>query len=605
MDPCLLNYAFSTAPIPLQVNQPDTQATSRISLGVANPTPGVVCSEITVAVPVGTDPTDFCREAPSASINTGKWSISSQEVVKGEDLGLPGGQYATITFDCRDEADYGLGYSLVLSLVGVVNSAPGDFTYLIRELSGTSVNDMTLKTGSATISKQDAVFTLSNFVATAADQPTVPGTSFKNGQPLHLSWESTGTWFQLYAKGNPAPLYSGPKTSYELDTGLIADAQFVLVASVTGDPSHDSPTPGYQPIFLYDALTLLVSNPDLTPRSITAEGRVAAATELAGGTLAVGGQAEVGPLSAASATVTGRTTALGGIAVGTDTAPSDVGVHGRLEVTGQATADSLIVTHTASIGAGLTATGASTVNGKLTVTDTTTMNQATAQRLDAGTVNAAAVAIRGPGNSLFVEGGGQLWVNTDNRNGAQVFNTSANYPTGWFQNRAGRSGNAVTGVVGWVAQTSDTGLYTNGRSVLANGTAALTHLPTRHGHRVVTSPLVTEAELHISGSARLNNGRARVTFDDDIADLVLFLTDAPYKVLVTPTGRCAGLIVVQKAPRHFMVEEAADGYSDAPFDWIVITRQRAAGEAGEASIAMELPTVLPAPELPLGTESED
>jgi hypothetical protein len=602
MDSSLLNYAFSTAPIPLQVNQLDTQATSRINLGVSNPTPGVLCSEITVAIPVGDGPTDFCREVPSSSVNTGKWSITSQEVVKGEEIGLPGGLYATITFDCRDQADYGLGYSLVLSVVGVVNSATGDFPYMIRELSGTSLDNMTLKTSTATLSKQDAIFTLANFVATASDKPTVPGTSFKNGQPLRLSWESTGTWFEVYAKGSPAPLYAGPKTSYSLDAGLAADAQFVLVASVAGDPSQDSPSPGYQPIFLYDALTLVVSNPDLTPKTVSAEGRVATATELAGGTLTIVGQAKVGPLTAASATVTGHTTARGGLAVGTDSAPAAADVHGTLGVSGQATAGSLTVTHAANVGGGLTVTGASTVNGNLTVTQAAAMDQASAQRLDAKTINADSIVVSGPGTSLFVEGDGQLWVrNFGDRNGAQVFNNSARYPTGWFENRAGRSGNVVTGLVGWVAQTSDIGLYTNGRSVLASGTAALTHLPTRHGHRVVTSPLVTQAELHISGSAQLSNGRARVAFDEDIADLVLFLDDTPYKVLVTPTGRCAGLIVVEKAARYFIVEEAADGYSDASFDWIVITRQRA---EGEVSIAMELPTVLPAPERFPDSESE-
>lgn len=580
-DTCLLSYAFSTAPIPLQVNSPNGEATSRINLAVFNPTPGVLCSQITVAVPVGTTPADFCTEPPAASVNTGKWTISSQKIVSGEQFGLGPGSYASITFQCRDESDYGLGYSLVLSLVGAVNSAVGEFVYAVQELSGTSVNDLTPKVGTHTIGKTDAIFTLANFVATAPDKPTVPATSFTNGQPIQLSWESNGTWFQLYTKGSPAPVYAGEATSYDLPVGLTADAQFVLVASVTGNPGQDSPSLGYQPIFLYEALTLVVSDPDLTPKSVAASGAVSA------GTLTTTGQANVGALTAASATVTGKATAAGGLDVGTSAAPTQADVYGKLTVTQAVSAG------------GLTVTGPATVSTTLQVTGKTTMGEASATTLGAGSVNASDVtaqAVTVNGGALSVVGGnGKLWIDTNDRNGAQVFNTSQTAPAGWFQNRSVRSGNYVTGLVGWVAQKSDTGLYTNGRLGYGSGMAALTHLPTRHGHRVVTSPLVVEAELHINGSGRLENGRAQVTFDDEIADLVLFADHAPYRVLLTPTAQCAGLVVVAKAAGHFVVEEAGHGQSDASFDWMVITRQRA---ADEASVAMQLPAELPQPQIP-------
>ncbi|WP_194906411.1 hypothetical protein [Catenulispora rubra] len=575
MPTCLLDYAFSTAPTPLQVNGPNSQATSRINLSVSAPTTGIFCSEITVAVPVGVTASDFCLEAPSTSVNTGKWTIASQDVVKGEEIGLPPGEYASITFQCRDQADYGLGYSLVLSLVGVVNSVTGTFVYAVREMSGTSPDDLTPKTGQHGISKQDAIFTLTNFVATAADKPTVPGTIYGNGQAVRLSWESTGTWFQLYAKGGSSPLYAGAATSFTVDGGLSVDTQFVLVASVTGNPSQDSPSPGYQTIYLYDALTLAVSNPDLTPRTVTATGAV----------------------TAASATVKGRTTALGGMDVGIDAAPTDVRLHGKMQVTESVSTAGLAVTGPANLTQNLQVTGSATIGQGLQVTGMTTLGDASASVLNAASVTGGGITANGPGNSLVVQGGGQLWIDTGNRNAAQIFNTSNQYPCGWFQNRAGRTGNYVTGVVGWVAQTSDTGLYTNGRMALSSGTAALTHLPTRHGHRVVTSPLVTEAELHISGSGHLTDGRARVEFDEDVADLVLYTHHTPYRVLVTPTGRCAGLLVVEKTAGFFIVEEAGEGHSDAPFDWIVITRQRA---DGENTIAMELPSALPIPEEPPG-----
>jgi hypothetical protein len=583
MDTCLLDYAFSTAPIPLQVNAPGGQATSRINLGVFNPTPGVLCSQIMVAVPVGPEPTDFCFEPPAASVNTGKWSVSSQEVVKGEEIGLPEASYATVIFQCRDQADYGVGYSLVLSLVGAVNTEVGDFTYAVQEWSGTSPDDLNPKVGYHTIGKQDAIFTLSNFAAAATDKPTVPGTAFTNGQPLRLSWESTGTWFELYAKGSPAPLYAGPATSYELAAGLTAGTQFVLVASVTGDPTKDSPSPGYQPIYLYDALTLVVTNPDLTPRTVAAANGISSA-----GTLTVTGQSTVGALTATSATVNGPTVLNGDLDVGTASAQKYVHIHGKLAA-GPSSLEDLAVTGPVAVYGTLGARSPVTVSSTLQVTGKSTLADASTTQLASGAVTTGRILITGTEDSLHVQSG-RLWVDTGNNNGAQVFNTSAQYPCGWFQNRSGRTGNQVTGVVGYVVNSSDWGLYTNGRMAAAGGMAALTHLPTRSGHRVVTSPLTPEAELHISGSARLSNGRARVAFDEELADLVCFSHHAPYRVLATPTGRCAGLMIVEKAAGHFIVEEAADGYSDASFDWMVITRVRA---DGEATVAMTLPSELP------------
>lgn len=302
MDTPLLSYQFSTAPIPLQVSPEGSQATSRINLAVFNPTPGVYCSQIMVAVPVGTTATDFCVAPPSASVNTAKWTIASLQVVSGHEIGEEPGSYATIIFQCRDIDDYKLGYSLVLSLTGVVNSTAGAFSYSIQELTGPSPDELTPKISKHTISKQDAIFTLRNFAATAAGAPTVPATRFGNGQGLQLSWDSNGTWFQLYANGSPAPLYAGPATSYSLPAGLTADTQFVLVASVSGDPSQDSPSPGYQPIYLYDALTLVVSNPDLTPKSVTAESNIATQGAITAGQLTTGGASVSGQLTVAGAT---------------------------------------------------------------------------------------------------------------------------------------------------------------------------------------------------------------------------------------------------------------------------------------------------------------
>jgi hypothetical protein len=546
MATCLLDYAFSTAPIPLQVNAPGATATSRINLYVSNPTRGVLCSQIMVAVPVGTAATDFCLEPPVASVNTGKWTIASFELVKGDELGMPGDSYATFVFQCRDQADYGLDYSLVLSLVGVVNSTVGEFTYAIQELSGTSPNELTPKGGQKTIDKQETVFTLSNFIATAADRPGVPATAFANGQPLRLSWESTGTWFEVYAQGNPTPLHSGPATSLDLPAGLTADTQFVLAASVSGDPAGDSPSPGYQAIYLYEALTLVVTNPDLKPHSINVQqsitaGRVTAQNLTAQEVLNAARASFSGPLNA------GKTTVVGGL-----------------------NADSAVV------------------SGSMTVVST--LNAAGA--LTAGAISTRTLNVLGPGVSVNIRTG-QLSIDTRDRTGSSVVTATPTNPSAWFQNLAPGVGPQPTGVVSYVGAPRDCGFYTNGTVVSASGSAALTHLPTRDGHRVVTSPLTAEAELHLSGSARLAEGRARVEFDEELAQLVCFTEHAPYRVLLTPTGQCAGLAVVEKGAGHFLVEELAHGRGDASFDWLVIAPVRADGGEGTATAARRLPERLP------------
>jgi hypothetical protein len=109
---------------------------------------------------------------------------------------------------------------------------------------------------------------------------------------------------------------------------------------------------------------------------------------------------------------------------------------------------------------------------------------------------------------------------------------------------------------------------------------------------VVASPLSLHAELHLSGSARLAGGRARVTFADDTADLIVSSDEHPYQVLLTPAGQCNGLAVTERTAGHFVVEELAGGTSDAAFDWMVITRQPDPDGTGVLELPEQLPQVL-------------
>jgi hypothetical protein len=124
------------------------------------------------------------------------------------------------------------------------------------------------------------------------------------------------------------------------------DTTFVLAASMTGSPGQDTPQGGYQPIYLYDSLTVTVSNPVLTPTSVTVAGglTVGGATGLA--------TTSTGALTAASATVTGALQA-GSVATG-----------GNLNASGTATVGAAQVNGALSVSGGTTLSGA-TVNGAL------------------------------------------------------------------------------------------------------------------------------------------------------------------------------------------------------------------------------------------------
>ena len=270
LDPCLLSYRFATAPAPLAVALGGAPATGVITAEAIADAGPVYCSEIIVFVRIGPDAVDLSETTPDASVSTGRWAITDTRIVHGDDVGLLTGDFAQFTFDARDPADYLIDYSLVLGLTAAVNHAAGVFEYLVRETSGASPDAMIERQTSFSLEKRPPQFFLQNLVATAPEAPTVPRTAFANGAPVRLSWESNGTWFQLYLPSQTTPVYAGPATTYTLPAGLTSDTTFVLAGAMTGNPSGGTPSGGYRVLYLYEALTLGVSGADLTPRSVTA-----------------------------------------------------------------------------------------------------------------------------------------------------------------------------------------------------------------------------------------------------------------------------------------------------------------------------------------------
>ena len=82
-----------------------------------------------VAVPIGSDEASLFAKPPAGSMNTNKWTVTSQ-LKKGSDIGMGAGladqDYATFTYDCISSTDYLINYNLVFGVFGAVDSMVGD-----------------------------------------------------------------------------------------------------------------------------------------------------------------------------------------------------------------------------------------------------------------------------------------------------------------------------------------------------------------------------------------------------------------------------------------------------------------------------------------------
>ncbi|HEX8832406.1 MAG TPA: hypothetical protein VF705_14625, partial [Longimicrobium sp.] len=360
-------------------------------------------------------------------------------------------------------------------------------------------------------------FYLDNVVAVPAtcDQCTQqPSGIYTNGQAFRLQWESNGTWFQVI-QGQQV-IYSGPDLSFTLANGVALDTTFVLVASVDGGPASGTPNPGFQSIFLYEPVTVTITNPDLTPRSVVAANDVKAAT---------------------------------------------------LEATGQASAGSLVVSGASALNGGATIGGGVTISGGATINNGATINGGT--------------TIHGEGgffDDIFVNG--MITANPESGSAGRYFSASPQSATFFTMNTTAHSDNSVSGISANVAAGSDWGFYTNGQMGSANGTATFTHIETRAGHRVVTSPLSLEVEIHHSGTGRLSGGRATVVLDPEVQDMIA--AAGGYRVQLTPAGQCLGLCTTRKREEGFDVEELGGGEASVDFDWSIVARKRGALGADDA-----------------------
>ena len=440
----LLTYAFWTSPDPLQVSTATGYASGRIEIAVFNPD-GEYCDQIALRVPVGTDAPAFGTAAPSASVSTAKWRTELQ-----------------------------------LS---------------VTEHSGTDAASMTWnEVGTFQFDKAWPRFYLQNVVAAAPDAPAQPVTEFPAGAPIRLSWDSNGTWFEVYEKAQAAPVYGGTAAYCDLP-GVMTDTTLFVVASGSGDPAGAEDGTDFEPIALHDSLAVTVSNPVLTPTSVIASGPLGRASLDVSGTVSAATVSASGEVSGGSLFTTGSVSAA------------------SVAATGQVAAASVIAEESVLAGGGPPIFGETTV----------------------GAVAPDAFAIMGLNESGQPDG------------------TAGGRSAGYFSNAGGSS---TVDTMLAVNLPDQVGVWTNGTFVSMAGSSIVTELPTRAEPRTVTSPLSAGPEIHLSGPARLEGGRAVVELDADAADVALHTAEHQYRVNVTPAGMCNGLAVTDREPGRFVVERA-------------------------------------------------
>lgn len=157
-------------------------------------------------------------------------------------------------------------------------------------------------------------FYLQNLIATVPGA-SLPTTDFGANADIALSWDSNGTAFTVYAAQDSNPVYSGTATSCVVSGGRTRSTTFILAASVSGGPTSGTPSTSFDTIYLYDTLTVTISDPVLTPGALTT-------TDLTvTGALTASGATTLGAVSASTLSVANGLAMLTSIALPPVSAP--------------------------------------------------------------------------------------------------------------------------------------------------------------------------------------------------------------------------------------------------------------------------------------------
>lgn len=403
--PPLLTYTVSTTPSPLQVSSSNYPSPGMIAF-VLTPNAGVLCKLIEIAIPIGNSNNELFSETPSYTINTENWSVS-QSLQNGSSIGLiPNINYSVITL--KNVVANFVVDAFTLQVNGNVNTIQDTATVVLNELSTTTSNpnNFTQKSTNYPMTKAAAPsLFINNFISSLSSTPNVPATEFTLNQAFQLSWESNGTYFKIFEKGNTTPIYSGTALSYTVSNGLSTDTTFILAATM------DSGT-------MYEAITVTISNPALTPTTVVSSGNATIGGNLATtgnsqlNTLAVGAQATFnGSIAAQAAVSMANTLSVTGATTLNQTTVS------QLNVTGNATVTENLNVASITIGSW---TISSDANGNLNFSkggNILSFSQNNSQMiLSTGTL-AANVAITLAGNNVITDNA-PIWIESPGRGAA-------------------------------------------------------------------------------------------------------------------------------------------------------------------------------------------
>lgn len=423
----LLSYIQTTVPSPLQVST-NTPTSGQIAFSVQS-NADVLCKMITVSVPIGDNDDEVytVTPSPSGSINTTNWALSSQ-IIAGKDIGLLDGvNYRVFTIN-NNTAGYAVSSSFTLTITGNVNKITSTTAIVqLQEYSSPIVNpNYTIKSQSFPMTKSTApAFYVSNFISSLAGTPTIPATEFSNGASFLLSWASNGTYFQIFQKGTTTPVYQGTATTFTL-SGISTDTTFVLVATLSGAT-------------LYESLTVTISNPSLSPSSVTTSGN-----ESVGGTLTVTGATGLSTANINSAAISG-TLNVGGLST-----LSDVTTSGTLTANGNS---NLANTNAASLNvSGGTILNGTTINGSLaasgnvnlgstTITNSLTASSARVTMLGGGVLLSSTTSVGSTGVQVYTDGFAVAYVLSAADQGKSSFAWGGIWTAGnWFYVNGGTVG---------------------------------------------------------------------------------------------------------------------------------------------------------------------
>jgi hypothetical protein len=137
------------------------------------------------------------------------------------------------------------------------------------------------------------------------------------------------------------------------------------------------------------------------------------------------------------------------------------------------------------------------------------------------------------------------------------------------------------------------GLIVQGDFVVVNGTKNAAIKTEKHGYRKMYALEATGNYFEDVGSARLQQGKARVELDEMFAETVS--SGAKYYVFPVPkSGDSKGLAVVHQDATGFTVQEIGGGVGSYEFDYRVMAKVR--GHEGTRMEAFEPPPMPKAPE---------